>query len=151
MRLVPPVTNGIGFVMDSVASAGRGVSVRGVVVDVSFADGILPDINTALGEVVATQVMFETGIKVIGLLAPMAHGPGRQGGKAAMFGGARHKNVLLLMDNVFRFVQAMAAAHQQVARELDILRAAQRLVRQEEITAEIIELSAGEMASREII
>ena len=83
--MVPPVTNGIGFVMDSVASAGRVVSVRGVVVDVSFADGILPDINTALGEVVATQVMFETGIKVIGLLAPMAHGPWpraarRQGG-----------------------------------------------------------------------
>ncbi len=48
-------------------------------------------------------------------------------------------------------MEAMAAAHQQVERQLDILRAAQRLVRQEEITAEIIELSAGEMASREII
>jgi F-type H+-transporting ATPase subunit gamma len=48
-------------------------------------------------------------------------------------------------------MEAMAAAHQQVERQLESLRSAQRVVRQEEITAEIIELSAGEMASRKII
>ncbi len=175
--------------MDSVASAGRVVSVRGVVVDVSFADGILPDINTALvvewdrpqplilevhshadaatvraialqttaglarntavratggpvsvpvgaavlgrlldvtgnvgdrgpplpadtprrpihnpppalGEVVATHVMFETGIKVIDLLAPMA-----QGGKAAMFGGAGVGKTVLVMELIHAMVE----------------------------------------------
>ncbi|GLR67881.1 hypothetical protein GCM10010909_25620 [Acidocella aquatica] len=48
-------------------------------------------------------------------------------------------------------MEAMAAAHQQVERQLESLRSTQRVVRQEEITAEIIELSAGEIASRAII
>jgi F-type H+-transporting ATPase subunit gamma len=45
-------------------------------------------------------------------------------------------------------MQAMAAAREQIERQLATLRATQRLVRQEEITAEIIELAAGETASR---
>jgi len=43
---------------------------------------------------------------------------------------------------------AMASAHNQIERQLSTLRATQRLVRQEEITAEIVELAAGETASR---
>ena len=45
-------------------------------------------------------------------------------------------------------MEAMAAAHTQVERQLSSLRAMQRQVRQEEITAEIIELAAGEAASQ---
>jgi F-type H+-transporting ATPase subunit gamma len=45
-------------------------------------------------------------------------------------------------------MEAMAAAHSQIERQLVMLQATQRLVRQEEITAEIIELAAGETASR---
>ena len=45
-------------------------------------------------------------------------------------------------------MEAMAAAHRQIERQLTALEATQRQVRQEEITAEIIELAAGETASR---
>ena len=45
-------------------------------------------------------------------------------------------------------MEAMAAAHNQIERQLSALQARQRNVRQEEITAEIIELAAGETASR---
>ncbi|MCB9994601.1 MAG: F0F1 ATP synthase subunit gamma [Hyphomicrobiaceae bacterium] len=45
-------------------------------------------------------------------------------------------------------MQAMAAARSQIDRQLSELQARQRQVRQEEITSEIIELAAGEMASR---
>lgn len=45
-------------------------------------------------------------------------------------------------------MEAMAAAHSQIERQLVELQATQRHVRQEEITAEIIELAAGETASR---
>ena len=45
-------------------------------------------------------------------------------------------------------MEAMAAAHKQIERQLSSLQATQRLVRQDEITAEIIELAAGETASR---
>jgi len=45
-------------------------------------------------------------------------------------------------------MEAMAAARQQVERTLAELQARQRLVRQEEITAEVIELAAGETASQ---
>ena len=45
-------------------------------------------------------------------------------------------------------MEAMTAARNQVERQLSALRATQRHVRQEEITAEIIELAAGETASR---
>jgi F-type H+-transporting ATPase subunit gamma len=44
-------------------------------------------------------------------------------------------------------MEAMAAARKQVERQLADLQARQRLVRQEEITAEVIELAAGETAS----
>jgi len=46
-------------------------------------------------------------------------------------------------------MEAMAAAHTQTERHLADLQATQRRVRQEEITAEIIELAAGEAASKE--
>jgi F-type H+-transporting ATPase subunit gamma len=45
-------------------------------------------------------------------------------------------------------MEAMAAARSQIERQLSSLQATERLVRQEEITAEIIELAAGETASR---
>jgi len=45
-------------------------------------------------------------------------------------------------------MEAMAATRNQIERQLARLRATQRQVRQEEITAEIIELAAGETASR---
>jgi F-type H+-transporting ATPase subunit gamma len=45
-------------------------------------------------------------------------------------------------------MEAMAAAHNQIECQLSELQATQRHVRQEEITAEIIELAAGETASR---
>jgi len=44
-------------------------------------------------------------------------------------------------------MEAMAAAHSHIERQLVSLQARQRLLRQEEITAEIIELAAGETAS----
>lgn len=46
-------------------------------------------------------------------------------------------------------MQTMASAHRQVERELGALRANARQVRQDEITAEIIELATGEIAARE--
>jgi F-type H+-transporting ATPase subunit gamma len=45
-------------------------------------------------------------------------------------------------------MQAMAATRSQIERQLSVLRARQRLIRQEEITAEVIELAAGETATR---
>jgi F-type H+-transporting ATPase subunit gamma len=45
-------------------------------------------------------------------------------------------------------MEAMTAARNQIERQLSGLRATQQHVRQEEITAEIIELAAGETASR---
>jgi F-type H+-transporting ATPase subunit gamma len=45
-------------------------------------------------------------------------------------------------------MEAMAAARSQIELELSSLEATQRHIRQEEITAEIIELAAGETASR---
>jgi len=45
-------------------------------------------------------------------------------------------------------VETMAAARREIDRQLIELRATQRLVRQDEITAEIVELAAGETASR---
>jgi F-type H+-transporting ATPase subunit gamma len=45
-------------------------------------------------------------------------------------------------------MEAMASARTQIERQLSTLQATQRIVRQEEITAEIIELAAGETASR---
>ncbi len=46
--------------------------------------------------------IFETGIKVIDVLVPL-----ERGGKAGLFGGAGvGKTVLLLVDNIFRFLQA---------------------------------------------
>ncbi len=46
-------------------------------------------------------------------------------------------------------MEAMAAARSQIDRQLAALQATQRRVRQEEITAEIVELAAGETASRD--
>lgn len=47
-------------------------------------------------------------------------------------------------------MEAMTLAHSQIERQLATLQAGQRIVRQQEITAEIIELAAGEMASRTV-
>ncbi|MGO4869834.1 MAG: F0F1 ATP synthase subunit gamma [Roseiarcus sp.] len=47
-------------------------------------------------------------------------------------------------------VEAMASARKEIDRQLESLKATQRQVRQEDITAEIIELAAGETASRAI-
>jgi F-type H+-transporting ATPase subunit gamma len=44
-------------------------------------------------------------------------------------------------------MQAMASAHRQVERQFGMMLAMQRRVRQDEITAEIVELAAGEAAS----
>jgi len=44
-------------------------------------------------------------------------------------------------------MEAMASARRQIERQLSSLQATQRMVRQEEVTAEIIELAAGETAS----
>lgn len=46
-------------------------------------------------------------------------------------------------------MEAMASAHREIDRQLDRLGMRQRIVRQDEITAEIIELAAGELASQE--
>jgi F-type H+-transporting ATPase subunit gamma len=45
-------------------------------------------------------------------------------------------------------MEAMAAARNQIERQLVSLQATQRMIRQEQITEEIIELAAGETASR---
>lgn len=45
-------------------------------------------------------------------------------------------------------MEAMAAAHDQIGRQLATLQTVQRRVRQDGITAEILELAAGERASR---
>jgi F-type H+-transporting ATPase subunit gamma len=45
-------------------------------------------------------------------------------------------------------MEAMASARSQIERKLSALLATQRIIRQEEITAEIIELAAGETAGR---
>ena len=50
-------------------------------------------------ELSATDV-FETGIKVIDLLAPLA-----QGGKAAMFGGAGVGKTVLVMELIHAMVE----------------------------------------------
>ena len=47
-------------------------------------------------------------------------------------------------------VEAMASARKEIDRQLALLRATERQVRQEDITAEIVELAAGETASRMI-
>ncbi len=47
-------------------------------------------------------------------------------------------------------MEAMATARKQVERQLGELQARQRLVRQEEITAEVIELAAGETANEPV-
>jgi F-type H+-transporting ATPase subunit gamma len=47
-------------------------------------------------------------------------------------------------------MEAMAAASSQIGRQLATLEATQRRVRQEEITAEIVELAAGETANRAV-
>ncbi len=53
-----------------------------------------------LSQQVAASAIFETGIKVIDLLAPLA-----QGGKAAMFGGAGVGKTVLVMELIHAMVQ----------------------------------------------
>jgi F-type H+-transporting ATPase subunit beta len=54
----------------------------------------------ALEDEAAATTMFETGIKVIDLLAPLA-----QGGKAAMFGGAGVGKTVLVMELIHAMVE----------------------------------------------
>ncbi|MBK6597563.1 MAG: F0F1 ATP synthase subunit beta [Proteobacteria bacterium] len=54
----------------------------------------------ALADEVATGAVFETGIKVIDLLAPLA-----TGGKAAMFGGAGVGKTVLVMELIHAMVE----------------------------------------------
>ncbi len=50
------------------------------------------------------SVVFKTGIKAIDVLLPL-----ETGGKTGLFGGAGvGRSVLLLIDNIFRFIQAGA-------------------------------------------
>ena len=54
----------------------------------------------ALGDAISTIVLFETGIKVIDLFAPLS-----QGGKAAMFGGAGVGKTVLVMELIHAMVE----------------------------------------------
>jgi F-type H+-transporting ATPase subunit beta len=54
----------------------------------------------ALEDEISTNAVFETGIKVIDLLAPLA-----QGGKAAMFGGAGVGKTVLVMELIHAMVE----------------------------------------------
>ncbi len=54
----------------------------------------------ALADETSTSAVFETGIKVIDLLAPLA-----QGGKAAMFGGAGVGKTVLVMELIHAMVE----------------------------------------------
>jgi F-type H+-transporting ATPase subunit beta len=60
----------------------------------------------ALEDETSATVIFETGIKVIDLLAPLA-----QGGKAAMFGGAGVGKTVLVME----LIHAMVAKYQGIS------------------------------------
>src|SRR5436853_602290 len=92
----------------SVQKPGRIIEIKGVVIDVVFPEG-LPEIYTALsidipareGQEARSKIeVFETGIKVIDLLAPFI-----RGGKVGLFGGAGlGKTVLIqeLIHNVAR-------------------------------------------------
>ncbi|MDD2705735.1 MAG: F0F1 ATP synthase subunit beta, partial [Acidocella sp.] len=60
----------------------------------------------ALDEETSTDKIFETGIKVIDLLSPLA-----QGGKAAMFGGAGVGKTVLVME----LIHAMAEKYQGIS------------------------------------
>src|SRR5918995_1878781 len=115
--------------MDATDGLSRGVEVRDTrgPITVPVGDGTLGRIFNLLGDPIdekgdvkfderwpihrpapsvedltPTREIFETGIKVVDLLAPYA-----KGGKVGLFGGAGvGKNVLLFIDNIFRFVQA---------------------------------------------
>ncbi|AFK53488.1 MAG: F0F1 ATP synthase subunit beta [Tistrella sp.] len=60
----------------------------------------------ALADQTAATDVFETGIKVIDLLTPLAHG-----GKAAMFGGAGVGKTVLVME----LIQAMVSGYQGIS------------------------------------
>src|SRR5271154_3446671 len=120
--------------MQATAGLARGVSVRtsGEAITVPVGEAVLGRLLDALGRPrdrgpslpsdtprrgihnspprlmrgsSATEV-FETGIKVIDLLAPLA-----QGGKAAMFGGAGVGKTVLVMD----LIHAMAETYQGIS------------------------------------
>ena len=117
-----------GIAMQATAGLSRGTAVRatGVSIMVPVGDAVLGRLLDVLGtlgdrgpplppdtptrgihndppaltaEVSATSV-FETGIKVIDLLAPLA-----QGGKAAMFGGAGVGKTVLVMELIHATVE----------------------------------------------
>ena len=88
--------------------------------------------------------IFETGIKVIGLppealLAALTANYMH----AALCQAALHS---FAAENEARMA-AMAAAHRHIDQQLQTLELTRRIVRQEEITAEIIELAAAQTAN----
>ncbi len=117
-----------GIAMQATAGLARGTAVRatGAPIQVPVGDAVLGRLLDVLGtvrdrggplpegtprrgihnappaledETSATEV-FETGIKVIDLLAPLA-----QGGKAAMFGGAGVGKTVLVMELIHAMVE----------------------------------------------
>ena len=124
---VDPVTVR-GIALQTTAGLARGTKVRatGAPISVPVGDHVLgrlldvvgtvrdggPDLPSdtprrgihnpppALAEEASTSAVFETGIKVIDLLAPLA-----QGGKAAMFGGAGVGKTVLVMELIHAMVE----------------------------------------------
>jgi F-type H+-transporting ATPase subunit beta len=73
---------------------------RGVPLPVDIPRQSIHNPPPALKEEASTSAVFETGIKVIDLLAPLA-----QGGKAAMFGGAGVGKTVLVMELIHAMVE----------------------------------------------
>ncbi len=88
------------------AGLRRGTLVRplGGPVTMPVGDAVLGRLLDVMGEVrdggAAATTIFETGIKVIDLLMPLA-----QGGKAAMFGGAGVGKTVLVMEPIHAMVE----------------------------------------------
>ena len=117
-----------GIAMQATAGLARGTSVRatGKAITVPVGDAVLGRLLDVLGtlgdrgpplprdvptrgihgspptltEETSATAVFETGIKVIDLLAPLA-----QGGKAAMFGGAGVGKTVLVMELIHATVE----------------------------------------------
>jgi len=117
-----------GIALQATEGLARGVKVRatGAPIDVPVGDAILGRLLDVVGNLrdngpalaadtprrgihatpptleneTSSVVMFETGIKVIDLLAPLA-----QGGKAAMFGGAGVGKTVLVMELIHSMVE----------------------------------------------
>lgn len=132
-------------------------SVRGAVVDVAFDEGVLPRINTALAvewdrpESLVLEDHSHVDPSTVRAIAPQATSGLARGTRVRAVGAAISVPVgdaVLgrLLDVVGVVRDRGPALPDDVARRG--LQATQRRVRQEDITAEIIGLAAGESASR---